>query len=120
VIRKSDALSALHRDPAFNRNVDDLAREAGMSRTLSSERMKEALGISPIAYLPQWRMELTREALVDRHLSEAEIAEGWDINHFPHLVEPSRNNLGRGQDKCADAPSRAAHGHRPAYRAINW
>ena len=79
----SSALEAIHRDPSFHWTVEDLARAAGISRTLFAERMKEILGLSPIEYLTQWRMEVAREALADRHLSVAEVAEKVGYESMP-------------------------------------
>ncbi len=54
-----------------------------MSRTLFSDRMREILGMSPMSYLTQWRMELAREGLADRCLSVAEVAEKSGYQSLP-------------------------------------
>ena len=90
------ALRALHRDPAFNWTVDDLAREAGLSRTLFAERMKELLGVSPISYLTQWRMELAREALADHRCSVTEVAERVGYQSLPAFSRGFKKHFGFG------------------------
>ena len=52
-----------------------LAREAGLSRTGFAERFSARLGLTPMAYVTSWRMQIAREALVVRGLSVAEAAE---------------------------------------------
>ena len=57
------ALTALHREPARRWTVDDLAREAGASRTVLNERFNAVLGQAPIEYLTGWRIQLASERL---------------------------------------------------------
>lgn len=71
----SRVMLSIHRDPGADWTVDSLARVAGVSRTILSERMKTVLGIPPIAYLTHWRMELAHEALADSKKGMAEIGE---------------------------------------------
>lgn len=69
------ALTAFHRAPTADWTVARLAREAGMSRTGFAERFSERLGVTPMAYVTSWRMQIAREALAARGLSVAEAAE---------------------------------------------
>jgi AraC-like DNA-binding protein len=52
-----------------------MARAAGLSRTGFAERFVQRLDMTPMAYVTSWRMQLAREALVDRGVSVAEAAE---------------------------------------------
>lgn len=69
------ALSAFHREPTADWTVARLAREAGLSRTGFAERFSDRLGVTPMAYVTSWRMQIAREALSTRGLSVAEAAE---------------------------------------------
>ena len=69
------ALSAFHRAPTAEWTVAGLAREAGLSRTGFAERFSDRLGVTPMAYVTSWRMQIAREALSARGLSVAEAAE---------------------------------------------
>ena len=69
------ALSAFHRAPTAEWTVASLAREAGLSRTGFAERFSDRLGVTPMAYVTSWRMQIAREALSARGLSVAEAAE---------------------------------------------
>ena len=59
----SRALGALHRHPVKAWTLDSLAREAGVSRSALAERFAKYLGVSPMSYLTDWRLELGAEAL---------------------------------------------------------
>jgi AraC-like DNA-binding protein len=61
------ALGAIHRAPAQGWSVDDLAREAGMSRSALYTRFTDRVGEPPAAYLTRWRMHLARQALREGH-----------------------------------------------------
>jgi AraC-like DNA-binding protein len=68
------ALSLLHHRPAHPWTVGELAREAGLSRTVLAERFKLFLDESPMAYLTRWRLRLGARALGNRSQGVAEIA----------------------------------------------
>jgi len=68
------ALSSLHRDPARDWSVPELAAVAALSRSAFSDRFRELVGESPMRYLSNWRMLMARELLRDRSVSVAEVA----------------------------------------------
>ena len=51
------ALSAIHESPASNWSVDTLAQHVGMSRSRFSDRFSELLGMGPMRYLADWRLQ---------------------------------------------------------------
>jgi AraC-like DNA-binding protein len=51
-----------------------LAGRAGLSRTRLAERFRHFLGVSPMAYLAQWRLKLGAEMLESGDHSVAEVA----------------------------------------------
>ena len=57
------ALSRLHEGPAHAWTLADLAREVGSSRTVVAERFTAVLGIPPMQYLTQWRLQLAADLL---------------------------------------------------------
>ena len=57
------ALQLVHSDPARRWTVDELAREAGASRTVLAERFNAVMGKAPIEYVTSWRMQLASERL---------------------------------------------------------
>lgn len=69
------ALGKLHHSPAHGWTLDELAREVGMSRSVLAERFTHFVGIPPMQYLAQWRMQLAASLLSSTSLSLAELAE---------------------------------------------
>jgi AraC-like DNA-binding protein len=67
-------LTLIHHRHAHPWTVAELAREAGLSRTVLSERFRHFLGESPIAYLTRWRLRLGSSALIGTSHSVAQIA----------------------------------------------
>jgi AraC-like DNA-binding protein len=51
------AIRLVHAEPARHWTLADLAREAGLSRTVLAERFTELLGMPPMTYLSNWRMQ---------------------------------------------------------------
>lgn len=68
------ALALLHKEPALQWTISDLARSVGLSRTRLAERFRHFLGESPMAYLAQWRLKLGAEILQSTEDSVAEVA----------------------------------------------
>lgn len=68
------ALSLMHADPARGWTVDDLAREAGISRAALAKRFVEIVGETPMQYLAGWRMHLARSLLRESNIGVAQLA----------------------------------------------
>jgi len=68
------ALAFMHKEPAHPWTVSNLAKQIGSSRTRLTERFREFLGDSPMAYLGQWRLKLGAEMLQSTAKSVSEIA----------------------------------------------
>ena len=69
------ALKELHVRPAYAWTVEELAREAGTSRSVLAERFQQLVGSSPMQYLTQWRMVLAANLLSRSNAPLARIAE---------------------------------------------
>jgi AraC-like DNA-binding protein len=69
------ALNAMHKQPARAWTLEDLAREAGASRSVLAERFQQLVGSPPMQYLTQWRMMLAANLLVGSSAPLARIAE---------------------------------------------
>ena len=68
------ALREIHEKPAEGWTVATLAKSAGMSRTSFSEQFSRLLGVTPIQYLTQWRIEKAKAALRSASTPLAEVA----------------------------------------------
>ncbi len=53
----------MHADPAHRWTLAELAKQAGLSRSVFAQRFREQVGGTPIGYLATWRMVLARERL---------------------------------------------------------
>lgn len=74
------ALALLHDKPAQAWTVDKLGRDVGLCRSALADRFVQLLGLPPIQYLTQLRMQRARHALEESQASLAQIAEfvGYD------------------------------------------
>jgi AraC-like DNA-binding protein len=69
------ALALLHRDIARHWTVDDLGREVGLSRSALADRFIRLIGVPPMHYLANWRMQVATEQLRNTSVSLAQVAE---------------------------------------------
>lgn len=70
------ALVLLHARPADPWTVDALAQKAAVSRSVLADRFGQALGVAPMRYLTQWRMQLAADLLrASPRLGLAEVAD---------------------------------------------
>jgi AraC-like DNA-binding protein len=74
------ALTALHRSPDRDWTIESLAREAALSRSALAERFTRFVGVPPMQYLTNWRMQLAANHLLSGTDSVAVIANrvGYD------------------------------------------
>lgn len=76
--RLTAALNSIHRAPASKWTLDELARTAGMSRTDFAVGFREVMGVPPITYLTNWRMQLVKRTLANgASVSEAAAQVGY-------------------------------------------
>ncbi|WP_455912907.1 AraC family transcriptional regulator [Pseudomonas syringae] len=73
--RLAVALRQMHGHPGRPWTVEQLAREAALSRSTFFERFQNALGMPPMAYLLSWRMALAKKLLRERVEDIAGIAQ---------------------------------------------
>ena len=70
----AQALALFHRDIARSWTVDELGREVGLSRSALAERFTRLIGMAPMHYLANWRMQVAAEKLRNSSASLAEVA----------------------------------------------
>jgi len=69
-----DALQLIHDDPKRDWSVATLAARVGMSRSAFAERFAAVVGVAPVQYLIQWRMQKAATLLRPSDAGMAEIA----------------------------------------------
>src|SRR5437773_7718743 len=74
------ALALLHRDIARPWTVDELGREVGLSRSALADRFTRLIGMPPMHYVANWRMQVATQKLRNTSASLAQVAEivGYD------------------------------------------
>lgn len=74
------AVALMHERPADDWTVDELGRRIGLSRSALHERFVEFVGMPPMQYLTNWRMQLGARLLRDSDSMVATIAleTGYD------------------------------------------
>jgi AraC-like DNA-binding protein len=68
------ALARVHERPGDDWTIEGLAQLAGMSRSAFAERFTQVLGIPPMQYVTQWRMQLASNLLSRTSLSLGQVA----------------------------------------------
>lgn len=71
----SKSLFAVHRSPEKPWTVESMAVLAGMSRTVFASRFSQLIGMTPLAYVTDWRMLIARRRLLDSDQPIIVIAE---------------------------------------------
>jgi len=68
------ALALLHEEPARDWSIDELGRRIGLSRSALHERFLALVGIAPMQYLAQWRMQAAARLLLETRATVAAVA----------------------------------------------
>lgn len=78
--RLARALAAMQADHARSWSLDELARTAGLSRAGFALNFRKWIGVTPMDYLAQWRIQLACEQLrnADRRIAEVASAVGYE------------------------------------------
>ncbi len=69
-----NALALLHDQPAQDWSIDELGRRIGLSRSALHERFVDLIGVPPMQYLAQWRMQAAARLLLETRATVAAIA----------------------------------------------
>ena len=73
------AITAMHQRPAHRWTLNELARKAGMSRSIFAQRFRDKVGETPIAYLTRWRMILAIDVLAGgQSVAAAALSVGYE------------------------------------------
>ena len=104
-------LNAIHESPGSPHAVDDLAAQAGMSRSSFAQAFKTRVGMTPARYVAHWRMQEARRLLETTDLSVAQIADQSGYASEVAFRKAFRSLVGRPpgqlrrQARAADSPA---------------
>ena len=73
------ALALVHRDLQRAWAIEDLAREAGLSRTAFINRFTAATGVPPMTYLKSWRLRTAKILLMEQPGTVAQV--GYSVGY---------------------------------------
>jgi len=68
------ALALMHEQPAQDWSIDELGRRSGLSRSALHDRFVQLVGLPPMQYLAQWRMQAAARLLLETRATVASIA----------------------------------------------
>lgn len=72
-------MEAMHSEPARRWTLAELARLAGMSRTVFAVRFRDVVGQTPLDYLAGWRMRLAGDRL--QHTADSVANIGFSVGY---------------------------------------
>ncbi|VWB37747.1 AraC family transcriptional regulator [Burkholderia lata] len=115
--RLAPAIAGMHADPARAWSLDDLAREAGMSRTSFAVHFRVSMGMPPLAYLTDWRMHLAERALREgASVAQAARSVGYTSESaFSHAFKRT-TGIAPGRFRSAIEGEEASSGMNPCER----
>ena len=94
-VRVGRSIALIHKEPAHPWTVDKLAREVGMSRSRFADRFQELIGMGPVSYLIEWRLQRAAVALRTSHRTIAEIAYSCGYSNQATFTRTFKERFGR-------------------------
>lgn len=103
------ALGAMHRDPARAWTLATLAAESALSRSAFAARFQRLLGMPPMHYLAQWRMELASARLHERGDGVAAVAAELGYQSEAAFNRAFKRHMGRTPGSVAKGRAVVRH-----------
>jgi AraC-like DNA-binding protein len=107
----ASALSVLHERPSYAWTLEQLAKQVATSRSVLANRFTTLVGVPPMQYLAQWRIQLAAELLTTTSASLGEIAERVGYGSETALSRAFKRHVGV-------SPARWREGARSAARDV--
>jgi AraC-like DNA-binding protein len=89
------ALALMHERPAEDWTLDELGRRIGLSRSALHERFVQLVGMPPMQYLAQWRMQAAARLLLETRATVAAIALDVGYDSEAAFARAFRRLVGR-------------------------
>lgn len=100
------AIALIHKEPARAWTVENLAREVGMSRTRFAAGFQDLIGMGPVSYLIEWRLQRAAVALRTSRRTVAEIAYASGYSSQAAFARTFRERFGRSPKAFRDVDQR--------------
>lgn len=94
------ALNAMHQKPEYNWTLEELALQAGLSRTAFSQRFRMLAGQTPMHYLTKWRMQKAKQLLETSNISMMAIAEETGYQSEASFSKAFKKSTGISPGAC--------------------
>jgi AraC-like DNA-binding protein len=104
-----NALALMHRQPSDPWTIAALARKVGVSRSVLAERFRHFLGVPPMAYLTQWRLQLGAQLLTSTSYSVAQVASEVGYESEPAFNRAFKRTFGSPPARFRTQSKAAAH-----------
>jgi AraC-like DNA-binding protein len=88
------ALRLMHEAPARRWSLQSLARQVGLSRSTFAARFSSEVGLSPLAYLERWRLDLAASLLRSERMGLEEVADRVGYASAPSFSRAFRRRFG--------------------------
>jgi len=88
-----EALRLMHAAPARRWSLNGLARQVGLSRSTFAARFSTEVGMSPLAYLERWRLDLAASLLRSQRMGLEEVADRVGYASAPSFVRAFRRRF---------------------------
>jgi len=88
------ALAGMHRKPEQPWTVGALAKLAGLSRSMFSERFTAVMGVPPARYLANWRMHLASGWLLKDRLTVSQVSAKLGYESEPSFSRAFKRHVG--------------------------
>lgn len=98
------AVRLLHAEPARAWSLAELARAVGVSRSVLAERFAEHVGLPPMTYLHNWRMQMAAALLADGQRSLGRIAASVGYESEAAFSRAFKRSTGRAPSEWRRAP----------------
>lgn len=105
------AIALMHEKPAQDWSIDELGRQAGLSRSALHERFVELVGQPPMQYLANWRMQLGAGLLREGDTKVAAIAQEVGYDSEAAFARAFKRSVGMPPAAWRRAQRGAAEGH---------
>jgi len=90
----SRALALLHARVRHPWTVDELGREIGLSRSALADRFIQVIGVPPMQYLTNWRMQVAAQELINSGKSIPQIADEVGYESEASLTRAFKRAMG--------------------------
>lgn len=86
------ALNQIHSAPQAMISVEALARNVGMSSSRFAARFREVIGMPPMSYVAQWRMNIASRLLIETDMNVDQISQKVGYESLPAFARAFRRH----------------------------